>query len=878
MQLRCSQAFVQYDNAGTPPPPCPLQEEFLFRHFLKKGVPTMKHTLHVAVAFVFALLLHESAAAQWISTTGIPGGQINSFEVILSTTFAGTWGGGVYSSADQGGHWTYSGLIGQKVRSLAAQGTYLFAGTHTGVWLSKDNGGTWASVNDVNQINQYVYAMAASGIYMIAAGYGGITRTSDNGATWELGNQGLTSPSDPVPDVRALAGPSGDLFCGIPGFGVSLSVDNGKTWNPTATQPPDLSIQALAYTGGTVWAGTQTGVFVSTNFGTTWSNFSAGGPTNFNVLSLTFQEPNIIAGTSGGGAFVSPTASANWSAINTGLSDPTVLALIVNGKLFAGTNGGVFSSVTPTTSSSTWSVANTGLTATRVYAMAVNGTTLFAGAYGSGLFRSTDDGTTWTPTGVANHYVHSILVNGSSIYAGSEGGFYHSTDNGLTWSIAVSGLGLLDGRDVRSILVHGTTLYAGTLGAGVFVSTDGGANWTAAANTGLTNTDVWGLAYVGTTLYAGTQGTGVFASTDGGATWTLKSNGITGSEALFINTMTSSGNTLFAGTGTVLWESTNGGANWYDSTGDLGTNYILSVVPSGTNFFVGIRNGGGVFYSKVFGPSYTNVGDAAGLTSTWVSSMAINNSELYLGISGAGVWRRPLTQMGYEVHAAAKVYLQGPYVASGDSMAHNLLTGGQLAAHFGAIPIPRQAVDSINVELRNDSTSGTASIRKFAPAWLLSNGTIRNFVDTTKAYVDFDSLLPGKYYTVIHHRNHLAIMGAVRDSIDANASPAGRDFSTGQAQAYGFSPLVPVGTKFAMYAGDVNGDGTLQYSGAGNDRALILVRIGGSDITATVSGYYNEDINLDSVVKYSGALNDRSIILVNIGGSDITATVSSRVH
>ena len=57
-----------------------------------------------------------------------------------------------------------------------------------------------------------------------------------------------------------------------------------------------------------------------------------------------------------------------------------------------------------------------------------------------------------------------------------------------------------------------TTLYAGT-GGGVFKSTDGGANWSA-VNSGLTSTCVFALAIdpaTPTTLYAGTGGGGVFS-------------------------------------------------------------------------------------------------------------------------------------------------------------------------------------------------------------------------------------------------------------------------------------------------------------------------------------------------------------------------------
>jgi len=834
----------------------------------------MNHKLQAA-AVVFALLVCSISQAQWVPTTGIQGGQINCFEVQGSNTYAGTWGGGMFKSTNQGATWLQVGMIGEKVRSIADQDKYVYAGTHTGVWQSPDSGATWSKV--ITTI-QYVYAMVNSAPYIIAGGYSGTNigtiRSSDNGMSWSTSMVG----TDAFPDVRAIAGASSDLYLANSGSipGVYRSGDNGGTWTLTASQPANTNIQTLLYNGATLYAGTQGGVFVTTDGGSTWTNVSTG-LTDLDVHSLNLIGTTLYAGTNVKGVFSSPVTPISWTAQNTGLQDSCVYAIIKNNNIMLGTNGGVFSSATGTS----WAAANSGLTATRVYAMAVNGSTLFAGAYGSGLFRSTNDGVTWNPTSVANHYIHSMLVNGQSIYAGSEDGFYYSTDNGLTWNVAATGLGVADGNNVLAIAIHGTTLYAGTIGGGVYVSTDGGANWTKAAQVGLSNPQVAGLVFSGSTLFAGTVGGGVFTSTDGGATFTAVNAGLSGN-SLFVNTMSVAGNTVFAGTYQDLFSTTNGGTTWTDITGSgagqLGSNYIFCIQPSGTNFFVGTRNGGGLFYSPNYAPPYRDFGDSAGLQATWVSSMAINNSELYIGSSGYGVWRRPLTQMGYQVHANAKVYLQGPYVTSGDSMAIALKTGGYLAAHFSGVLIPTRAVDSINVELRSDSTSGTSTVRKFAPAWLLSDGTIRNFSDTTKSYVDFDSCLAGKYYLVIRHRNHLAIMGAVKDSIDAYANPAGRDFSTGQSAAYGFSPLVATGTKFSMYAGDVNGDGTLSYNFAGNDRAAILVRIGGTNINASVTGYYNEDVNLDGTVNYNGAGNDRAVILVNIGGTNINATVSTRVH
>ena len=160
-------------------------------------------------------------------------------------------------------------------------------------------------------------------------------------------------------------------------------------------------------------------------------------------------------------------------------------------------------------------------------------------------------------------------------------------------------------------------------------------------------------------------------------------------------------------------------------------------------------------------------------------------------------------------YANVKVFLQGPYVAAGDTMANTLRKNGWLATRFGSIPIPALAVDSINIELRDSATAAAATHRRFAPAWLLTNGTLRGFADTTQTSIAFDSIAAGKYYVVIRHRNHLAIMSSQKDSIDNNSAAVAYDFSTGQTQAWGTNAMKAVGTRFALFAGNGNGDGSI---------------------------------------------------------------------
>jgi hypothetical protein len=189
-------------------------------------------------------------------------------------------------------------------------------------------------------------------------------------------------------------------------------------------------------------------------------------------------------------------------------------------------------------------------------------------------------------------------------------------------------------------------------------------------------------------------------------------------------------------------------------------------------------------------------------------------------------------------YANVKVFLQGPYVAAADTMANTLRKNGWLATHFGSIPIPTLAVDSINIELRDSAAAAAATHRRFAPAWLLTNGTVRGFADTTRTSISFDSLAAGKYYVVVRHRNHLAIMSSQKDSIDNNSTPVAYDFSTGQTQAWGTNAMKAVGTRFALFAGNGNGDGLI--NGA-DQNSVWRVQNG-------LPGYYGGDFDLNGLV------------------------------
>jgi Secretion system C-terminal sorting domain len=205
--------------------------------------------------------------AQWIQTNGPNGGQVYSFAVYDTYLFAGTGGGGVYLSDNDGASWTAidNGLPANTyVYSLAVLGTNLYAATNGnggGVYcynLAHISSTSWTTVNDGLPPNTVVYALLVSAQYLFAgtAG-GGVFRLDLTNQSWSPVNNGLTSTN-----VNSLAVFGANLFAGTDGGGVYLSTNNGTSWTPFNTGLTNTStycVLSLAVSAPNLFAGTYGG-------------------------------------------------------------------------------------------------------------------------------------------------------------------------------------------------------------------------------------------------------------------------------------------------------------------------------------------------------------------------------------------------------------------------------------------------------------------------------------------------------------------------------------------------------------------------------------------------------------------------------------------
>jgi hypothetical protein len=143
--------------------------------------------------------------------------------------------------------------------------------------------------------------------------------------------------------------------------------------------------------------------------------------------------------------------------------------------------------------------------------------------------------------------------------------------------------------------------------------------------------------------------------------------------------------------------------------------------------------------------------------------------------------------------------------------------------------------------------------------------------------VGFAGLAHGNYCVAVKPRTHLPVMLSASTPFAYGTSTAAVDFTAAATQVHDNDGRKSVSGVMVLATGDATFNEELSYVGNGNDRDPILLRIGGSAPSATVTGYWPEDVNMDGVVKYVGANNDRDPILVNVGGSTPTATRNAQL-
>ncbi len=495
------------------------------------------------------------------------------------TLYAGVWcidhpDGGIYISYDQGRTWAEAAdMHGQSVRALTqarSNSRVLVAGTLSGVYRSADRGLHWREISPPGGAEIHEVESIAIDPYDPEIIYAGTWhlpwKTNDGGANWASIHEGVIDDSDVFSMIVDPSRPSVMFLSACSGIYKSENFGYAfrKVQGIPSTARRTRSLRMDPADRDTVYAGTTEGLYKTQDGGESWSR-----TTNPDVIvNDVYVDPrnpkHVLLATDRSGVLASEDGAAGFQDSNTGFSQRQVAALLADEKspatLYAGvindkTFGGVFVS---SDMGRTWKQQSDGLLGRDVFVLAQSEDgTVLAGS-SNGIFRW--DGSSWISAGaLAQPPAPAPIIAPPKAQRG-RGRKILSADPPPVAKpqepVEIRGR-------VTALAVSGDSWFA-TTSQGIFRSTDRGSTWAPVSNpdagTAFAGTsDYLTVASNGKRVFAGRRD-GIIASEDDGVTW-KPINLPTGLTALAALALEPDG-TLWAGGREGVFFSPDSGDTW----------------------------------------------------------------------------------------------------------------------------------------------------------------------------------------------------------------------------------------------------------------------------------------------------------------------------
>lgn len=515
--------------------------------------------------------------------------------------------------------------------------------TYGGAHFSSDNGVSWTEVTpDLEGMGGFEGFWSVLKVdtilYLGSANINGglLFKSLDDGLNWEL----LPSIGPTGTNILSLGTDGSTVWAGSNGDGINYSDDGGITWTNTDLGLTFSNIFSILHHSSGLYAGVShinQDILKSTDSGVNWTNLTNNSVSLGNgVYDLENYGDTIWAVSQGSGLYYSIN-DVDWTYVEVDPVFPNVdfgLSLHVSDTAFylATYSGGVFKSVDE---GLTWTDISGNLPSLNMWEVAVSGNNLLAGSQ-SGLFVSSDDGVSWVESGGLNTTSANKLVSdGTNLYLGTtEMGVYTSSDGGSSWNDIST---LLSSLFVRDIMKVGSDLFVAVASGGFFTgdlqkSTDNGITFSS-SSTGIANADqIMDLYYDGSVLFAATF-TEIYQSIDGGANWTSGSTGLPGTGQ--IEDVIFDGTNHYAGITEGIYRSIDGGTNWSLSTNGFPTNYgFVEFEVLGNDIFA--ANSLEIYVSSDDGSNWALTGFTQTLTpsNTSIAGLTTDGSNLYVATTG----------------------------------------------------------------------------------------------------------------------------------------------------------------------------------------------------------------------------------------------------
>ncbi len=422
---------------------------------------------------------------------------------------------GLLRSVDGGQTWT--NLFPGEIEDFAtAGGDTLFVVDNLLIYRSFDRGEHWTTLTGVPQYWQYIaIAVSRNGHVFFAANtettslevVGHIYHSTDAGVTW-------TDIFPGAPAIWSFAiTPEGRLIAGT-SDGVWMSPDEDGQW--TQIGIPTGTTMALAEApNGTLVASTANGICRSTDGGQEWTMTHPIRATDYSRSITVHPNGAIFATTPDSGTIRSTDNGLTWQSVHQLLSyRAPILASTSSGSVFiVGWNPGII--LRSDDVGQSWQPKTTGLPSSNPSSLLVSQLGPLYVSLFEGLFRSTNNGDSWTRISTLDSLSDSRLVESPAgglfliTYANwhdEEPVIYRSDDQGSHWYDIKSTFP----NYITSMLIDFNERFIVGSSTGVYTSTDG-IHWQQ-NNDGLFDVVALSLCQTrGGVFFCGTSG-GIFYS------------------------------------------------------------------------------------------------------------------------------------------------------------------------------------------------------------------------------------------------------------------------------------------------------------------------------------------------------------------------------
>lgn len=265
------------------------------------------------------------------------------------TLFASLQSNEMRTSTDNGQNWQSVelpiGLTSAYVLDIVAIGNTLYLCTTSGLWVSADDGATWAPQSGL-PLGTVVHSFwkTSSNTLLVGTSSQGILRSTDGGKQWTTLVAGATVQAiTEIADNALFAAVDypGDFESGemtSDSSGVYSSTDDGATWQKTILQGKFVRT-LTGLSNGVLVAGTQEiegkgRVYRSADGGATWNTT----PLQDIVSGFTpLSNGSVVASAFNSGIYFSEDGGQSWTVNNSGLLDSRIIGIVwhPSGYLFA---------------------------------------------------------------------------------------------------------------------------------------------------------------------------------------------------------------------------------------------------------------------------------------------------------------------------------------------------------------------------------------------------------------------------------------------------------------------------------------------------------------------------------------------------------------